>query len=817
MINPPDIDSRFEDTYTERMEGGAFAFHADEGHELIFANRNMVRLFECGDYNEFMAHVGGTYDGMIYDPEPSMIHKEIDKQLNEQGLTSGYVFFNIITKTGSVRRVVNHWTFVHDEDAGDVFYAAVYIHRLDNVVNDYDTVTGLLGKSKFDKYALDINKKYAQGDDADYAIIYLNLINFKLLNIEQGVNEGNECLKVIAKILGKAYDYSFIARLADDHFAVFSKYEGVVEKTAQAERMFYDTYGSHYNVICKFGIYKFRLSPDFDVESALSCAKMACDYIKRDKENDIIEYSDELAGHMKTTEYVVRKIDDAIKNGWIHVYVQPIVATITGRLCSMESLVRWIDPEVGFLPPDKFIGALEEERCIHKLDSYVVDKVCEVLSERLKAGKPTVPMSVNFSRLDFLLCDMLNVVETAVKKYDIPKDYLHFEITESTIASNEELMHRVIEDFGRAGYEVWMDDFGSGYSSLTVLKDYQFNTLKMDMKFLTPLTDKSKSIIRSVINMAKDIGMKTLAEGVETKEQLDFLKEIGCGMIQGYYYGRPEPVDDVFAHLEEKGIDTETHEWNEFYLAAGFNARSTDVPLLIYEDDGKDFKTLFINDSYRRQIFNEELSLEEMDRRMFHTASPLLKKYREYANIVEMSDKPETFYYTVGGKYVCLTAQVIARHLGHHILKASIINLSENANISDERARLDSMLKEMNLLFESVQMVNIGENTIIPLLGGFKYLDRDAVDGKDLQKAIRFFAHRMVHPDESEKCVKFLESATLAARVEQTGLGFVADVFRIRKEDGNYHRCEAYIMMIPGTGENEYLFCVKPCVDQRMD
>lgn len=817
MVNPPDIDNRFVSTYTERMEGGAFAFRAGEGYELLYANGNLVRLFECEDNADFIAHVGGTYNGMIYDPEPSMVHKEIDKQRNEQGLGSGYVFFNIITKTGSVRRVVNHWTFVHDDDIGDVFYAAVYIHRLDNVVNDFDTVTGLLGKSKFDKYAIDINRKYAGEDDAMYAIIYMNLVNFKLLNIEQGVNEGNECLKVVSKILGKAYDYSFIARLSDDHFAIFSKYEGVIEKTEKAERMFYDSYGSHYNVNCKFGIYKFRLSPDFDVESALSCAKMACDSIKRDRENDVIEYSDELADSIKTTEYVVGKIDEAIEKGWIKVYFQPIVASLTGRLISMESLVRWIDPEIGFLPPDKFIGALENERCIHKLDSYVVDKVCETLGRRLAEGAPTVPASVNFSRIDFLLCDMLSVVETAVAKYNVPKEYLHIEITESMISSDEELMHRVIEDFSRAGYEIWMDDFGSGYSSLTVLKDYSFDTLKMDMRFLEPLTDKSKSIIRSVVNMAKDIGMKTLAEGVETAEQLEFLKEIGCGMIQGYYYGKPEPVDKVFMHLKENGIDAERADWIEFYRMAGFHARSTEVPLMIYEDDGANFRTLFMNDGFRTQIFDEELTLEEMDERIFHTASPLLKKYREYANLVEMSDEPETFYYTVGGRYVCLTAQSIAEHAGHHILKASIINLSEDATRSDDRARLDSMLKEMNLLFESVQMVNISENTIVPLLGGSRYLDREAVDGRNLQKSIKFFARMMVHPDENGRCLKFLESSTLADRVEQTGLGYIADVFRIRSDNGTYRRCETFVMMIPGTGENEYLFCVKPCVEQKAD
>lgn len=817
MIDPPDMDNRFDLTYTERMEGGAFAFRADEGHEMLYANRNMVRLFECEDTGDLMAHIGGTYDGMIHDPEPFIVHKEIEKQLNEQSRNSGYVFFNIITKKGNVHRVVNHWTLVHDEDFGDVFYAAVYLHRLDNVINDYDIVTGLLGKGKFGKYAIDINRKYAENDDAEYAIIYVNLVNFKLLNIEQGANEGNECLKVISKILGKTFDYSFISRLADDHFAVFSKFDGVVNKAERAERMFYDSYGSRYNVICKFGIYKFRLNPEFDVETALSCAKMACDFIKRDKDRDIVVYSGELADSMKTTEYVVGNIDEALENGWIRIYYQPVVRTLTGELCGMESLVRWIDPVIGFLPPDKFISALEEERCIHKLDSYVVNKVCEGIGKRIENGIPTVPVSVNFSRLDFQLCDMLSVVETAVEKYGIPKQYIHIEITESMISSNEEFMERVINDFAGAGYEIWMDDFGSGYSSLTVLKDFRFDTLKMDMKFLAPLTVKSKSIIKSVVNMAKDIGMKTLAEGVETKEQLDFLRDIGCGMIQGYYYGRPEPIEDVYIHLKEKSIQIEEMEWGAFFQAAGFHARATDVPLEIIEDDGTEFRTLFMNNIYRDQIFDEELMLDEIDKRIYHTASPLLKKYREFADIAERSWKPETFYYTSGGSYLCLTIQTVAEHAGHYILKGSIINISADADMSDERTRLDSMLKEMNLLFETVQAVNLSENTIVPLLGGFKYIDKDEVEGKDLQKSIRFFAERMVHPDEKERCLEFLESASLAKRVEQAGTGYIADIFRIRKEDGTYQSNEAFIMMIPGTGGNEYLFCVKPCIRQSED
>lgn len=810
MADFPDYGLGSKESFTNKMEGGAFVFRADNDMALLSVNNSLVSIFECDNADDLMEYTQGTFRGMIHDPDADLICNEIELQIKGSDNGSGYVFYNIKTKKNNVRRVVNHWTLVHDE-TGDVFYATLYLHRLDNPSGDFDIITGLLGKRRFDKYATMLNKQYmAENVNSAFAIVFVNLVNFKIVNIEHGVSEGNACLKTVGKMLGKAYDNAFVSRLSSDHFAVFTEYDGVVQKCEKAAEMFDESYGKRFNVACKFGIYRFVPSPDFYIETALSCAKIACDHAKHDDSSVCAEYTEELANTVSTRDYIVNRIEDAIENGWIHVYFQPVVRALTKDACGMESLVRWIDPEMGFLPPDRFISILEDEKCIHKLDCFVVDKVCELISERLKAGLPTVPASVNFSRLDFIICDMLAVVEEAVKKHNIPKEYIHIEITESMISSDEELMRKTIDDFKKAGYEIWMDDFGSGYSSLTMLKDYDFNTIKLDMRFLTPLTEKSKSIIKSVVTMAKDIGMKTLAEGVETEEQLDFLREIGCGLIQGYYYGKPEPIEDVFKHLDENGINDENIEWSRFYQVASFNARATEMPLELIEDDGKNFRTLFMNKAYKDQIFSEDFSLEEIDGILYNDSSPLLKKYREFADLAEMSKKKETFYYTEGGNYICLNVQQIAEHNGRHILMCTLVNLSKGDR-SDERKRLDSMLKEMNLLFESVQAVNLRENTIIPLLGGFRYLDRDAVDGKDLQKSIKYFANHMVHPDETERCLEFLASPTLARRIDESKLGYVADIFRIKKEDG-YRPCEAYIMMIPGTGKNEFLFCVKECI-----
>ncbi|MCR5324795.1 MAG: EAL domain-containing protein [Lachnospiraceae bacterium] len=795
------------EAFSDKMPGGVFICYAHGNRDIIYANKQVAELFECGSVDEFMELVGGSLKGFFGTTEQEYVINDVKLQLEKNSDLSGYTFYNIVTKKQNIVRVVCHWRMERDEENVDRFFAMLFPHSLENDSQDFDLVTGMFGKKRLNFY-VDSELKKAENAGSKYTIVYLNIVNFKLLNIENGTAEGDKCLKILSAILSRIFKESYLARLSDDHFAIFGKYDDIVSRAEIADAEFKDVYGKFYNVFVKFGIYRFEFSNDFDIEKALSRAKIACDYIKKNNASNIVEYSDEIEQIIKTRDYIVRKLDEAIEKEWIKVYFQPVIRSLTGTLCSMESLVRWIDPEIGFLPPDRFISILENERIIHKLDSYMVDRVCRYIRERVNVGLPTIPVSVNFSQMDFMMCDMLKVVEDAVEKYDIPRDYLHIEITESMIASDENMMHQIIDKFKQAGYEIWMDDFGSGYSSLTVLKDYRFDTIKLDMRFLTPFTERSMSIIRSVVTMAKRIGVKTLAEGVETKEQLDFLKKIGCGMIQGYYYGKPEPIESVFEHIFEKNIDIERRKWRHFYETAGFNVIYTAFPLEIIEDDGKNFKTLYMNEAYRKQISTEKLSLEEIDERIYHTGSPLLERYREFANKIEESGEEETFYYTSNGMYIKFTGQAIAECDGHYIIKGSIVNISTDQSKNDTE-RLDTKARQLNLLFETVMLVNLSENTIVPLFGGFKYLRSTASTIKDLQEAIRIIENKIIHPTERIRCREFLMTSTLKERVERTGRGYITETFRTLQLDGNYQWKEFFIMMIPGTGANEYLYCMK--------
>ncbi len=795
--------------FVENMPAAAFVCRVEGNRELLFANHKLVELFECESVEDFMEYTGSVFDGLVSQTQFRSIYKEVVLQVYEKKKTTGRLFYHIVTKNGNICLAEEHWTLVQDPEEGALFYCFMIPREYEVGGADYDPVTGLYGKTRFLTYANEFNKEMSGKTNEEYVVAYLNLVNFKLLNVNRGIDEGDACLKAIADVLSTVFEDAFLARLSDDHFAILDRRENLEKRMAASKASFSAKYENRFGVSGKWGFYPFTPNEEFDMEKAISYAKLACDSIKYISNVYIIEFTAQLAEKQNLSEHLARSVDEAISKGWVKVYYQPVIRAITGELCGVEALARWIDPEFGFIMPGDFISVLEGSRQIHKLDAFVVEEACRTIHDRVEKKLPVVPISVNFSRLDFAACDMLGIVEAAVEKYDVPRDYLHIEVTESMIASDEALMRSVIDSFRGAGYEIWMDDFGSGYSSLTVLKDYQFDMLKLDMKFLSSFTDKSRDIMRSAIIMAKDLGIKTLAEGVETKEHLEYLKRIGCDQIQGYYYGKPEPADDMFLHLLEKKIPVELRKWRHFFEVASFNVRATDIPLEVIEDDGVSFRTLFMNDAYKEQIGLQGIGLEEIDRRIYQTNSPLLEKYREFAEQMKRTGKPETFYYTKDEEYLCLRGRVIASQDGHSIIKATIINVAADQNLSQVE-RMDSKLRALNLLFKVILFADLKNQRLTPLLGTSPNMKTQEMVEGNVHANNAIFAENNVFPTERARYRAFMDFSTARERVEHSRFGYVTDVFRIKQPDGNYRLGEVSLMLIPGTDGNEFLYCVKP-------
>ncbi|MBQ3923487.1 MAG: EAL domain-containing protein [Spirochaetales bacterium] len=200
---------------------------------------------------------------------------------------------------------------------------------------------------------------------------------------------------------------------------------------------------------------------------------------------------------------------------------------------------------------------LEEYQLIHKLDMYVMEEVCRTIGEAYKNGETVIPISINFSRLDFELSDPVRELNRCIKQYGISKEDIHVEVTESALVDPDQKIKPALNEFRAQGFSLWLDDFGSGYSGLNVLKDFNFDMMKIDMKFLSKFSENKKTqpILSGVVEIAKSIGMQTLTEGVETPEMSEFLRSIGCQRLQGYLFGKPMPREELLAKIQSGEYD----------------------------------------------------------------------------------------------------------------------------------------------------------------------------------------------------------------------------------------------------------------------
>ncbi|MBQ7155490.1 MAG: EAL domain-containing protein [Synergistaceae bacterium] len=415
--------------------------------------------------------------------------------------------------------------------------------------NSADTLTGLLSRTAFHEQAGKIMQTHPDG----LALIWFNLDNFKMYNKRFGFARGDELLQEIARIIVIIFQQNgeqknLVSRFCDDSFIVLTDWSSVEINTDMIQEYLY---ALHNDITLRLRAGIYFPSGDEDIRLCCDRAKMACDSIRKNHSVSSCMFHNGMSRKLELQQHILDTFEGAVMNGCIRVLYQPIVNVKTGELCEAEALTRWSDAELGNISPAEFIPTLEEYREIHKLDIHALKQVCRDYRARARKGLPVVPVSVNLSRLDFELCDILQEVELAVTLNDIPRDMLHIEITESGNGEDSTVLNLGIERFRAMGYEVWMDDFGSGYSSLNVLKDYNFDTIKFDMKFLHGFdikrSEKAKYIISSNLEMARLMGMQALAEGVETAEQYEYLRSIGFDKAQGYYFGKPMNLDEIFS------------------------------------------------------------------------------------------------------------------------------------------------------------------------------------------------------------------------------------------------------------------------------
>ncbi|WP_287385888.1 bifunctional diguanylate cyclase/phosphodiesterase [Lachnospira sp.] len=421
------------------------------------------------------------------------------------------------------------------------------LFRKQKYIAEHDEITDFYNKSAFYRYTEELIENHP---DIKFDIIYSDIKDFKLINENYGQDVGNEVLLSIAEILKNfPQTNTVIGRLEADHFALCMPDDrldvDLIKKHSwiQIKKDDYDLVV--HNV---FGIYQISDKEEIDVPTMCERARMALEHDGLEKK--VCFYNEVMKENLIKEQHILKHFAMYIRERKFLVYMQPQYDCKTGNLVGAEALVR-LKRKSGISIPYDFVPILEKNGYITEMDYYVWEEACRFLRKCIDNKSEVVPIAVNVSCKDFDKINVNNAFCILTKKYNIPHDLIRLEITESAIASDEKLI-RVVKDLRRNGFLVEIDDFGSGYSSLNMLQKISIDVVKLDMNFVKEDSNKESGLIilEGIIKLLKSLRMTVIAEGVETKEQLNLLTRLGCDVIQGYYYSRPIPMDEFYDSLK---------------------------------------------------------------------------------------------------------------------------------------------------------------------------------------------------------------------------------------------------------------------------
>lgn len=528
-------------------------------------------------------------------------------------------------------------------------------------------------------------------------------------------------------------------------------------------------------------------------------------------------------GNLSTAEsfekYIISHVDEAIREGYIQVWYQPIINTFSEKVSIMEALSRWRDPAYGLLNPGKFIGILEKEKLLYKVDLYVLEKVCQDMRKLLDADHDCCQTSINLSRHDLEIPDLLEKINSIVNRYQIPHSMIHFEITETALIENEEVVGPQIGHFHKEGYEVWLDDFGSGYSSFNTMHKYDFDCIKIDMLFLRGKNEKTPILMRSIVDLAKRLGMLTLTEGVETKDEYFFLKRIGCAYVQGYLFSKPDSLEAMLHKDNLQQLGMESSSDRIFYRQVGkvnvldihpyegeeSEEKARELPVAIFELEGEDYRFLYMNHVFRtyvKEIAGVTLTTYREPEKM-EGPLPLYHQIRDMVKYADANGRAASYHFVqdtaIGKLFLRKVAQYGER-------RAYLLCIMSIEVLSRHETQEVTTIKDLYSLFSSL-------DEVVPERGTFRHIygemeDAEKIERMPLREVMNVIAERYIHPSERERAMEFFDPDTIISRVDSTPNHAMNAFFHMVEPDGSYQWRRVLFAEAPSQGGmRKYMLC----------
>lgn len=416
-----------------------------------------------------------------------------------------------------------------------------------------DNLTGVYLSQAFFVRAKQILKNH-HSDEYDF--VCTNIESFKIMNSRHGRKSGDKLLQEVAgKFKSILQKHEICGRISADRFMILLRHrEPDFYKKLEDEITKIFKNGIADAFVLKFGICE-NIDHEEDTSSIYDNAMFALNSITRRYGKTISYFNQDLRKKAQAEQDVIDNMEEALDAKEFVVFYQPKHGIKENKAMGAEALVRWNSKKFGFMSPGLFIPIFEQNGFITKLDYYIWENVCKMLHERIENNDIVVPVSVNISRSDFDMTDLDQTIIALADKYNVPHNLLHLELTESAYNENSEQIKKIIDSLHSAGFIIELDDFGTGYSSLSILTKIPFDILKLDMSLVREIKNLAgRNVLSCIVDLANRFNMKTVAEGCEDQETTEILGELGCDLIQGYFYSKPLPANEFFEYIDLHGM-----------------------------------------------------------------------------------------------------------------------------------------------------------------------------------------------------------------------------------------------------------------------
>lgn len=797
--------------YLDDFPGGVCLVSRDSEERILAVNPEVLRIFECTSEQQFMDFTHGYFRNLVAAEE----FRSVADLYESRDTKADYSFWGFSSRTRKSHfiRIEGIFGPAVDEKQGPLWVVGLVKTAMRHDVLETDGDTGLLGPHAFYRNV----KAFLEQEEVDGTLgqrvpVFINLVHFSSFNSSYGLEAGDTLLYQMGQVIRSCFPDAPAAHVGADDFLVMASRSGISARMDRVVAEINDLI--HDRVIrCKAGIVLF----DEDHEppeslKTLKCrdifdmAKMAADSIREDGNRSWAVYNSSMGRDMVNTAFVLRNFENAMEKGHIHVYYQPITRALTGKVCSVEALARWEDPEKGMIFPGNFIPVLEKMKLIHLLDRYVIESTARIYHRLKKAGYPIIPVSVNLSRVDFDTMKPFDFMEEIIYRYQVPRQFFHIEVTESALTRDTGVLKNELFRFKKAGYQLWLDDFGSGYSTLNVLKEFPFDLLKIDMAFLRNFNEESRTIIRSIILMAKNLSIHTLAEGAETKEQVDFLRESGCEDIQGYFYGKPMSIEEFEEKLGEGSYAAEGPLEKVVMDRIGLVNVLTDKPVGLFLNRKDRFVLLLKNDALKQvgdAVYGGGNIYFEGNE-VLHS-NPVYPWMQALIDGSRESGQEQSVVAMRNGFMLKNSIHTLA---GSDTLSGgtvSVINMSvknENGPIKT----LDTLYRNMMRIFDALYYYQGDKNTVDVILSTIPGMRPGSVlpGAQWIQ-----LSESHVHPDDRKQFIQFIQPENIQKVAADSIHRLSSAHFRIKDSRGQYRWKEVIAMVMGQAAENHILLGAK--------